>query len=231
MHLDDFLKTYVQGYLLADLRSMAQFRLRARQRMGALGYPLVMTTAAGIELLGTLSCSSPVLGNNGAQHFCFFWKEWLYNSDQERQRLGDTVYQLARHGIAHYFVARPRITVTRLQNAKNHHLRIDPKTADTLIIDAPTLVRDFRAGYTRWKAKLDADPSFRRRCEARFQQLTALTANQSANQAETLRKTTRASMPLPSPRVTRNTHINVNSPTANPSVFTVVNASTKSMKP
>src|SRR5687768_3966764 len=98
MKLDKFLNTYVDGYLLADLQAMGGCQLTGRNA-GALGYPMVITTFAGIELLGTISFDSETLirgDGAGAQHFRFFWKNWLYPSEPERSRLADAVYQLTR---------------------------------------------------------------------------------------------------------------------------------------
>ena len=237
MKLDTFLRTYVSGYLLGDLRSMERFRLPRGRRTGALGYPMVMSVAAGIELLGSLSSPKPTSSHGvGIQQFGRFWREWMYPNDPDRRRLADTVYLLGRHGIAHAFVAKPRILVTRLASAKQHHLRLQHGTVDTLVIDAPTLARDFRRAYRAWRAKLRVDSAFRSLCEARLLDIEAEVRGQSASQTSALRKTPIATAPLPAPRVVKSGHINVNSPSANPtfpasfSTWTVINQSTKSPK-
>ena len=56
MKLDDSLEKQVRGCLLSDIRSLQVFRLPPRTHTGWLGYPLLMTVVAGIELLGTLGC-------------------------------------------------------------------------------------------------------------------------------------------------------------------------------
>jgi hypothetical protein len=52
--LGEFLERYVEGYLFADLQSMAAVKVPAGQ-YGALGYPMMMTALAGVELLGALT--------------------------------------------------------------------------------------------------------------------------------------------------------------------------------
>jgi hypothetical protein len=118
-----------------------------------------------------------------------------------RRSVRDPVYLIGRHGIAHAFVAKPRILVTRLSNAERHHLRLAHGTADTLIIDAPTLARDFRRAYRNWRAKLKVDSAFRALCEARVLDVEVEARGQSTNQANALRKTPPATVPLPQPRV------------------------------
>jgi hypothetical protein len=130
MRLADYLKTYVDGYLFEDLESMRGHRLAPGRQAGALGYPMVMTVAAGIELLGTISFDSTTLIRDGAKYFRFFWTEWLYPSEAQSRALAEVVYQPARHGIAHYSLARPRITVTRLENATNFHLLLQKGKSD-----------------------------------------------------------------------------------------------------
>jgi hypothetical protein len=228
--LDLFLRTYVSGYLLADLRSMERFRLPGNRKTGALGYPMVMTVAAGIELLGSLISPSKA---DGIKCFGRFWREWLYPNEPDRQRLADAVYLLGRHGIAHAFVAKPRITVTRVRSPKGYHLKRQFGTADTLMIDAPTLVRDFRRAYKAWRRRLRTDHAFRAGCIARLADIEAEARAQSASQTPALRKTPFAVRPLPEPRVFRGAHVDISSPSGQRSIASSVsvNLSTQSPKP
>src|SRR5262245_21182594 len=55
MNINDFLTQYVEGYLFEDLHSMAAIGLPKGKSCGAVGYPMVAATVAGIELLGGLT--------------------------------------------------------------------------------------------------------------------------------------------------------------------------------
>jgi hypothetical protein len=193
---------------------------------------MVMTVAAGIELLGTISFDSTTLSRDGVKHFRFFWTEWLYPSEAKRRQLADVVYQLARHGIAHYSLARPRITVTRLEEAMDFHLLIEKGTSDTLIVDAPTLASDFELAYSRWKADVDMNSRLAQRCQRRLDLLQDVEAKTSAAHRKLLRRTPRAAMPIPQSRVVSTGLTDISSPAVN-AAFTsfMTNLSTRSHKP
>jgi len=50
--LAPFLEKFVEGYLLSDLKTMAE--IPAKDGPGNLGYPMVLAVFAGCELLGAL---------------------------------------------------------------------------------------------------------------------------------------------------------------------------------
>lgn len=141
MKLEDFLDQFVEGYLFSDLRSMSQVSTPAGLPYGAVGYPMVSTTIAGIELLGALTSSSTFDKHRGSVYFRNFWGD-MY-SDHRRQ-LGTAVYQLLRHGVAHVFVAKPRITVIK-STEKALHLGTSP--SGDLIVNALTLASDLEQTY------------------------------------------------------------------------------------
>src|SRR5689334_16115349 len=75
MNIADFLEQYVEGYLFEDLTSMEPIRAGQGKECGAVGYPMVAATLAGIELLGALTSAKtfdPIRG--GRQYFRSFWE-------------------------------------------------------------------------------------------------------------------------------------------------------------
>ena len=104
MTLDDYLEQFIEGYLLEDLRSMASITLPPDQRYGAVGYPMVMTALSGIEVLGALTSRTKCSGENGADRFGAFWREYVYVEKPAFQRLHALVYQMVRHGLAHAYL-------------------------------------------------------------------------------------------------------------------------------
>jgi hypothetical protein len=83
---------------------------------------------------------------DGAKQFDHFWKQGLYPSDPARADLAPTIYELVRHGLAHAFVTKPMILVTKNKGTKNH-LR---QNAGVLTVDCLALADDFRAAYERF---------------------------------------------------------------------------------
>jgi hypothetical protein len=146
MKIDDFLDRHVEGYLFKDLDAMSAISLKPGEAYGAVGYPMVSTALAGIELLGGLVSPQVFNANNGAIYFRNFWEGPLYGRDSNRKPLSNAIYKLARHGLAHVFVAKPRICVQKLANNPNH-LHRDP--AGDLIIDSIVLAQDLKAAYLR----------------------------------------------------------------------------------
>jgi hypothetical protein len=134
-HLEHFLHHNVEGYLFHDLREM--------QRV-LVGYPLLMTTFAGIELLGALL--SPSRFNKGVawRYFGSYWETYLYPEVKNTNKIGEVLYQLVRHGIAHNFVLKGPIAVIRWQPP--NHLTRDPE--GVIYVDAVELANDFIESFT-----------------------------------------------------------------------------------
>ena len=123
---------------------MRPWRIRPERQYGACGYPMVQATLAGVELLGglTLPGRKDFDPNSGQEYFIAYWQEWLYSTGKKRD-LGAAIYKLARHGLAHVFLAKPGIAVLKdAQNGKARHLTLSPERE--LQIDALTLSHDFK---------------------------------------------------------------------------------------
>lgn len=143
MEIRLFLEKHVEGYLFEDLASMAHVGLAPGKTAGAVGYPMVATALAGIELLGSLMDVGKFNSHAGWNAFKRFWTEYLYPSPP-RDALAGPLYQLARHGLAHVFLAKPGITVVKHNDATRHLCRDD---AGALLIDAIVLSDDLRRAY------------------------------------------------------------------------------------
>ena len=134
--LEDFLKHNVEGYLFGDLREMQKIEI---------GYPLLMTTFAGIELMGALLSSSPFQAHGkGADYFKSYWKDYLYPNLKDSETIGSVLYELVRHGIAHGFVLKGPIAIVRNEPAS--HLSRD--AGGIVYVDAVKLADDFMASYS-----------------------------------------------------------------------------------
>jgi hypothetical protein len=144
MTLDEYLAQFIEGYLLEDLRSMGSISPPANTAYGAVGYPMVMTAMAGIEVLGVLTSKSKFSAENGSDRFGDFWRHYVYVEQPALQRLHSLVYQMVRHGLAHAFLAKPMIRVTKHRDP-NHLRRV--KDGEVLILDALTLADDFATAY------------------------------------------------------------------------------------
>lgn len=146
MTVDIFFKNFFEKYLIKDLKSMA--RIRPKKRGGSVGYPMVLTTMSGIELLGGLLSLSSFNAHVGDRYFSNYWKNYLApNSSNPQYRITNIeilVYQLARHGIAHSFIAKEGIVISKEYPA--HHLILDTQT-NQLAIDSTQFYKDFVSSY------------------------------------------------------------------------------------
>jgi len=141
--LATFLKRNVDEYLLADLESLIRLNPAPGRTAGAAGYPLLVSTFAGIELLGGLVSSSPFDRNAGAKRFAEFWIDYMYRGNANRAAAGPVLYQLARHGLAHAFVVKGNLEVVK--GEPRLHLVTTGKGA--ISVDAVQLAIDFRTAY------------------------------------------------------------------------------------
>lgn len=138
--LDDFLSHNIEGYLFKDLRMME----RDDPDGNGVGYPLLMSACAGIELLGALLSSTRFdTWNHGHVYFGEYWRDVLYASPSPHSSYGAPVYQLVRHGIAHAFFPKGEIGV--LRNDSSRHFGRDSN--GLLLIDAVQLARDLVTSY------------------------------------------------------------------------------------
>ena len=133
--LKAFLQHNVEGYLFGDLREM--------QRV-PIGYPLLMTTFAGIELLGALLSTSRFNTHHGSVYFTSYWKTHLYPGLKDTEAIGNVLYQLVRHGIAHGFLLKGRMAVVRSQPGV--HLTQD--SSGVIYVDAVQLATDLMDSFT-----------------------------------------------------------------------------------
>src|SRR5262245_20741877 len=117
MSLEQYLKHFIEGYLFEDLRSMAAVKLAPTRKYGGVGYPMVMSTLAGIEVLGVLTSDKEFTGWKGNKSFRDFWRDYLYPHRPERQDIGGAIYELVRHGLVHSYITKPSFTVTKCNHS------------------------------------------------------------------------------------------------------------------
>lgn len=150
MTIDEFLKDYAEGYLFEDLTSMSAIQLEAPRDKGACGYSMISATLAGIELLGGLLSGAPFQRdpngrrvNLGNQYFTFYWDNCMAARQPGYRGYASLFYNLLRHGIAHTFLAKSNLIVTKETPAE--HLRRNGE--GFLVVDAVQLYIDFKASY------------------------------------------------------------------------------------
>ena len=133
MTVHDFIADFIDGYLASDLDTMSKANRADGLMYGDVGYPMVLTTLAGIELLGglLLPMTTPVKRKNGRNRFLRFWDDYLAKDFSVYCGFGDLFYGLLRNGVAHTYTAKQGVYVTKgsgapLQyDAANHQVTID----------------------------------------------------------------------------------------------------------
>jgi len=187
LQIEDFLAIHVEGYLFGDLESMSRVAA-TEQEFGAVVYPMIATSLAGIELLGNLVTPSPFNPRGGRDAFILFWSQYLYSSEPAAQRLAGTVYELTRHGLAHVF-AKPGIVATKDGNPERHCRR---ESNGSLLIDALVLTADIRAAYAHRVTPLleasGAGPN-RSTMQARLDEMVRTYTDQSIQHADAVHST------------------------------------------
>lgn len=146
MTIEDFYTKFVEGYLFSDMENMAKIKLQSPATEGACGYPMVSGLLSGCELLGGLLSQREYSKNNGNVYFVDYWNNFLGSVEPKYKtaNLAQTVYNLARHGINHTFVAKEGILVNKF--SPNTHLVIDSVNSQ-LSLDATTFFEDFKKTY------------------------------------------------------------------------------------
>jgi hypothetical protein len=152
--LDHFLKHSVEGYLFEDIETLKRAERLPEKTKGGVGYPLLLTAFAGIELLGALVSKETFHKRGGETYFTSFWREYLY-PDEPRASVGTAIYKLARHGLAHVFVVKGDLVVVK-NEPKEHLVRV--VETGGLVINAVQLADDLIDAYqSKVKPLLDVD--------------------------------------------------------------------------
>lgn len=141
--LDKFLKKNIEGYLFSDLRSIVGTPPQTGHQDAGVGYPLVMTAFAGIELLGALLSERRFNTSNGRIYFQNYWTEYLYPSVIDSVAIADALYQLARHGIAHTYLVKGSLGIVRRQPT----IHLKHLDGGLVYIDAVQLAEDLIQSY------------------------------------------------------------------------------------
>ncbi len=146
--LVSFLEEYVEGFLFHDLQSMEDVTLEEGEKYGGCGYSMLGSMLAGMELLGALVSSKTFKKKRGSFNFLGYWKHYLCRCDQRYNVpvLDELMHELVRNGIAHTFLAKPGVFVSKGKPAG--HLARDPERGQ-IVVDAAVLFHDFRDSYFR----------------------------------------------------------------------------------
>jgi hypothetical protein len=126
---------------------METITVPAGQTSGGVGYPMVSTTLAGMELLGELlmpniDAFDPHKGND---YFLNYWDNYFTIQNSAYRGLGRLFRQLMRNGISHTFVAKPGIMV---EKGTYRQMSIDI-TRQEVYIDCIVFFREFEDSYRK----------------------------------------------------------------------------------
>lgn len=153
MKIDEFLVQFIEGYLLGDLESIARITITLPKKCGAAGYPMVVATIAGMELLGCLLSRDPIATDKTDpeearrqpnKHFSNYWHKYLCRVESRYKPFDQAVRLLVRNGIAHMFLAKPGIIIGKGPQGDLSHLAFD---GHYLYLDCLRIRADFERSY------------------------------------------------------------------------------------
>src|SRR5713101_2638674 len=147
MEIHEFLKKVIDGYLLHDLENMVTFTPKEGTD-GSLGYPIMVSIIAGMELLGALLMTDTVdfstEGKAGNDYFNNYWDNYFSCVDPKYKAYRSLFRQLIRNGIAHTFVGKPGIFIIKDETAP---LISPDQERYKLNVNAVVFYRDFKKSY------------------------------------------------------------------------------------
>lgn len=150
MEINKFLEQFIEGYLFNDIENMLKIKLEDGKACGACGYPIMMTTLSGMELLGDLLSEKEIKARNiyGNKNFMNFWDNYFcqLNLKYKINKGGDIMRVLIRHGLAHRFLTLPGIFITINQPDSHWTISIAEKQ---IWIDAREFFIDFKNTYKK----------------------------------------------------------------------------------
>ncbi len=170
MQLDTFISHIVEGYLFLDLKNMALVHQVEGEEAGALGYPMLSTIVSGMELLGGVLQTDALYSDaasNSSKYFAHYWDNYLVKQSQAYAPYKDVFWKLVRHGVAHTYIAKAGITVTK--GTPENHLK--PHGDGLFNIDCVQFYEDFHNSYLGPVKEQLADSDFQKMVEANVAQL------------------------------------------------------------
>jgi hypothetical protein len=176
MDIDEFFKRVIDGYLLHDLKNMNEVKQKKGEPAGALGYPMLATTASAIELLGGILQTDKLYNDkitSSRVYFEYYWKKYLANVDSRYDDKIEIFWKLIRHGVAHTYFTKVGITVTKRKPSK--HLL---PTQSGLNVDCSTFYKDFLKTYNQAK-KVLKDVQYKDKVQANINELFRLSSGKS----------------------------------------------------
>lgn len=146
MEINKFLEQFVEGYLFCDIENMIKIDLKGPEIYGACGYPIIMSTLSGMELLGGLLNNKTFNSKLGNNYFANYWDNYLceYDTKYKIDGIQKHLRILIRHGLAHVSLTKPGIFITK--NNPSVHWKFDLKNK-ILSIDVSKFFMDFRNSY------------------------------------------------------------------------------------
>ncbi|MBW7932348.1 MAG: hypothetical protein H3C62_01795 [Gemmatimonadaceae bacterium] len=138
--IEEFLAENVEKHLIRDLEVMVSDKQD-------LGFPVLMATIAGMELLGGLDAAGNefAIHGKGDEYFRRYWNKYLYPAEHQHHSpaLASQVFDSVRNGIAHGFYVLEGVEIHTSRD--DRHLT----TAEDGIfhIDAVSLAEAFVASY------------------------------------------------------------------------------------
>lgn len=134
----------IDGYLFHDLKNMAEVEQKKGENGGGVGYPMLATCVSGMELLGGLLYNEDYSHKEDRIYFEHYWNEYLVKAHPAYKSFARLFWSLVRNGVAHTYMAKTAITVTKGQ--KEHHL-IFYDNNTKLNIDSLEFYKDFLESY------------------------------------------------------------------------------------
>jgi hypothetical protein len=146
MEINKFLEQFVEGYLFCDIENMIKIELDEPQVYGACGYPIIMSTLSGMELLGGLLSEKTFDSYAGDNYFANYWDNCLckYDTKYKIESIEKHIRKLIRHGLAHVSLTKPGIFITK--NKPAIHWKFDQENK-ILSVDVNEFFKDFRGSY------------------------------------------------------------------------------------
>lgn len=142
MNIIDFFKHYVEGYIFGDLEAIASLGGR---KYGGAGFPMILTSLSGMELLGNLLFPSEDEFDEmkGRDYFLNYWDNYFSETYPKYKGLGPLFYKLMRHGIAHNFLTKPGVYISK-NSSWQTEIKLDTKE---ILIDCIVFYREFKFSY------------------------------------------------------------------------------------
>lgn len=181
---NQYIDKYIEGYLLADLKTIHEkvdHDGKYEESLGNLAYLFTIALCSAMEFLGLLlRDDSPVKTDDNGKTMVdasgalgSYLKKYMKPIDSKYSVFSTVAPQLIRNGIAHSYATKGNIGITRQGGREDSHF-VKYGTTGVILINPDYIYEDFIKSYETLKKDMSLDSNLTTKMESNYNAIKAI---------------------------------------------------------